>query len=108
LCKFTFEIIKKDSTNRIYNIDGCRWNMQKFYNVLEEISGKKKIKIWIPYLLGYYLVPILNKCFKVPDIVEVEMANSYWNSKSLYNIDFNWTNPRKTLQDTVIFINSNL
>ena len=108
LCKFTLEIIKKDCANRVYNIDGCRWNMQKFYNVLEEVSGEKKIKIWIPYLLGYYLVPILNKCFKVPDIVEVEMASSYWNSKSLYNIDINWTDPRKTLQDTITFINSNL
>jgi nucleoside-diphosphate-sugar epimerase len=108
LCRFTFEIIKKEDSNRVYNIDGCRWNMQKFYEVLEEVSGEKKIKIWVPYILGYYLVPILNKCFKLPDIVEVEMGNSYWNSTSLYSKDFDWSDPRKTLQDTILWTKSNL
>ena len=106
LCKFTFELINKNNPNRVYNIDGCRWSMGKFYQVLEEVSGQRKIKIWVPYVLGYYLVPVLSKCFKLPDMIEVEMANSYWNSKSLYNKDFEWTDPRKTLQDTLEWINN--
>ena len=79
--------------------------MEKFYQVLEEVSGENKFKILIPYYLGYYLVPILNKCFKLPDIIEVEMGNSYWNSKSLYSNSFSWSDPRKTLQDTIEWIN---
>lgn len=106
LCKFTFEIIQKKNPNRVYNIDGCRWSMGKFYQVLEEVSGQSKLKIWVPYTLGYYLVSILNKCFKLPDMIEIEMANSYWNSKSLYNKDFKWTDPRQTLQDTLEWINN--
>ena len=53
-------------------------------------------------------MPILNKCFKLPDIVEVEMGNSYWNSTSLYSKDFDWSDPRKTLQDTILWTKSNL
>lgn len=104
LCKFTFNIIHQHNPNRVYNIDGCRWNMQKFYQVLEEVSGKGKLKIWVPYTLAYYMLPFINKCFKMPDMIEVEMANSYWNSKTLYNKDFEWTDPRKTLQDTLEWI----
>ncbi len=108
LCRFTYKLINKTDSNRLYNIDGCRWSMKKFYNVLEEVSNQNKIKIWIPYTLAYYLVPIISKCIKLPDIIEVEMANSYWNSNSLYTKNFEWSDPRKTLQDTINWINSNL
>ena len=101
LCKFTVHLLKIDNPKRVYNIDGFRWSMKKFYKVLEEVSGKEKNKIYVPYVLGYYLLPILNKCFKLPNTIELEMGHSFWNSKSLYTKDFKWSDPRKTLQDTI-------
>lgn len=101
LCKITFEIIKKHNPNRVYNIDGTRWNIVKFYNTLENITNKTKIKIWIPYTVKYYLLLLSEKCFKKNNILEFELNNSYWNSKSLYNKDFKWTDPINTLSETL-------
>lgn len=104
--KITYDIMYQEKCENIYNIDGHHISVKSFYETLEEISGEKKMKIYIPYYLGKIMIPILNKFIKVPDIIEFYMGNSYWNSKSLYLQNYKWVNYKETLRKTINYIRS--
>lgn len=102
----TYEIIENNKPYNIYNIDGNKISIKHFYETLEELSGEKKIKIYIPYYFGKILIPLLNKFVKVPDIIEFYMGNSYWNSNSIYLKDYKFINHKETLIKTIEYIKS--
>ena len=110
LVRFTYEQIHNKNPKRYYNIDGANWSIFKFYSTLETLTNSEKVKIYIPYTLGYLFIKTFEKCVKLPDVIELEMGHSYWNSDSLYTKNFEWTKPEITLYDTVndIILNSNL
>tara|TARA_Y100000991_G_C21972679_1_gene350322 strand:+ start:813 stop:1946 length:1134 start_codon:yes stop_codon:yes gene_type:complete len=104
--KITYDIMCRENCENIYNIDGHHISVKRFYETLEDISGQKKMKIYIPYYLGKIMIPILNKFIKVPDIIEFYMGNCYWNSKSLHLKKYQWISYKETLRKTINYIRS--
>ena len=89
-------MIDKKSRN-IYNISGTIISLYDFFTLLEKESGEEKIKIFVPLYPTYYLLNLLNEITdKLPDPVELEMGNCYWNSTSLYTTEHFKTPLRKS------------
>jgi len=108
LSQITYDLCICENPEKIYNIDGKDISIFEFYNELEKLTDTKKYKIYVPYWIGKILIPIFRKCLNIPDIIEFEMGNSYWNSKSLFFNDYKWIDYRKTLKDTINDIKSRL
>ncbi len=104
LTKITNDIICKEKNEKIYNIDGYQITIKKFYEILEELSGEKKIKIYIPYYFGLVFILIFRNLIKLPDIIELKMGNCFWNSKSKYFEEFKWTDYKTTLKKSIDYI----
>jgi nucleoside-diphosphate-sugar epimerase len=107
LTKITYDIIQQENTHKIYNIDGYPITVKKFYETLEELSGQKKIKIYIPYYFGIVFIYIFRNIFKLPDIVEFYMGNCFWNSKSIHLNNYKWIDYKETLKKTINYIKKN-
>jgi nucleoside-diphosphate-sugar epimerase len=104
LTKITYQIMKENEPKPVYNIDGVQIPLKQFFETLEDLSGEKKIKIYVPYYLGMIFIYTFRNLLKLPDIVELQMGNYYWNSQSKYFKNYEWCNYKDTLKKTINYI----
>jgi len=108
--------IKIENPKMIYNIPGHSMSLDRFFDLCEKISGIKKPKFTLSSTLVYPISILAENIFHkigkhspIPDPIVVEMIQHNWDIKSLYinELNYNLTEDKKILEDTITWIFNN-
>jgi dihydroflavonol-4-reductase len=102
----------------IYHLSGVSCSIDTFFEMVQKASGVKPPKYHLPYPVAITIANSVSTLSKVlnkeesplPDPVVIEMANKFWDTRSLYSskdLGFYNRNGQETINDTVKWLIDN-